>query len=145
MFASLQSGCYLTYLADKEDGYFAVAMQLEDYPPGSNPDEEQSPMSSIPLQFLVQVYESPGSPACASKPHFVAPTVGSGACVNLEVGEPYTTTIVARTKDSFTGSVSGHTALSVSTRTAESISTQTGRTVNTDILKYCYLGLLHLL
>ena len=80
-----------------------MAIQLEDYLPEVDPsDPTLLPMSSVPLQFLTQVYHSPGS-ECRSKPVFVPPTLQASTCVNLAVDEEYTMSIVIRTKDSFTG------------------------------------------
>ena len=67
--------CELRYTANDLTGWYAVAIQVEDY---ASPTDV-SPLSSIPLQFLVNVFDSNAS--CSSVPEFVSPTREDGSRV----------------------------------------------------------------
>ena len=74
--------CTLRYAATGSNGWYAVALQIEDFASPS----DTIPLSSVPLQFLVLVFTS--SAPCASRPEFVEPTRVDGSCV----GVPFNTT-----------------------------------------------------
>ena len=65
-------------------------MQIEDF--AKTTDAE--PQSSVPLQFLVQVFQS-DSP-CTSKPEFVDPTRVDTSCVGVPFNTTYFEPIIAR-------------------------------------------------
>lgn len=67
MYFSLQSACTITNSASKNVGYYAVALQIEDFADKSS----ATPLSSIPLQFLVYIYSGTG---CPDPPQLVSPT-----------------------------------------------------------------------
>ena len=67
--------CSLQYDATGSVGWYAVALQIEDF--ASTTDT--IPLSSIPVQFLVNVFTS--SQPCSAQPVFVGSTVASGACI----------------------------------------------------------------
>ena len=60
--------CALQYQAKEEIGRYAVAIQIEDF---ASPTDT-IPMSSVPLQFLILVYNS--SEPCSSRPELVSST-----------------------------------------------------------------------
>ena len=71
-----------------------------------------NPLSSVPLQFLVQVYaadsnsnavtEEPIQLNCDQQPVFIEPTPEDGVCYSIRVGIRHTVKLIARTKDEFT-------------------------------------------
>ena len=69
--------CSLQYTASGSVGWYAVALQIEDF--ASTTDV--IPLSSIPVQFLVLVFTS--SQPCSAQPVFVGSTVASGACIGV--------------------------------------------------------------
>ena len=75
-------------------GYYAVAIQVEDY---ASPTDV-SPLSSIPLQFLVNVFYS--SASCASVPEFVSPTRENGSRVAIPSYTTYHECIVVEVTSS---------------------------------------------
>ena len=84
-------------------GLYAIPVQIEDFLVESSTD----PLSSIPLQFIVDVYETDSEysgrdSACIRKPEFVTPTPRSDSCRYLDIGSRFSFVIVARTRDSFT-------------------------------------------
>ena len=72
----------------KQTGFYVVALQIEDFK-----DNSDTPMSSIPLQFLVEIYDS--TDECGAGPVFVPPTPEDGETVDLLVGSTWTQDIVA--------------------------------------------------
>ena len=82
-----QETCTLTYLATGKSGYYAVAIQIEDFKDSSS----TSPFSSVPLQFLVHVLNTP----CGSSPKFVSPTPESGTTLDLIIGVRFELNITA--------------------------------------------------
>ncbi|KAL3881494.1 hypothetical protein ACJMK2_027926 [Sinanodonta woodiana] len=84
-----QSTCTLTYNANASSGYYAVAIQMEDFTPGST-----TPLSSVPIQFLVNVYSI--SHVCNSVPEFLPPTRPDGDIVTVDPSGTYTDRIVAK-------------------------------------------------
>lgn len=87
--------CQLHYSATGSAGYYAVALQVEDFT--DNVDSE--PFSSVPLQFLVLVYAAPDVP-CESRPEFVAPTRPDKSCVGVAPNGTFSEVIMAKTGSS---------------------------------------------
>ncbi|XP_053399313.1 deleted in malignant brain tumors 1 protein-like [Mercenaria mercenaria] len=81
--------CTLTYDALYSLGWYAVAIQVEDF---ANP-YDSSPLSSIPVQFLVQVYQS--SDSCAVRPELIDPSPQNGDCIVVRKNETFETSITA--------------------------------------------------
>jgi hypothetical protein len=85
--------CTITYSADGLVGLYAVAIQIEDF---YSPLDTIA-LSSIPLEFLVNVYSSTyGNVSCYSKPTFVWPTRRDGACVGIPLNSTFQESIIAR-------------------------------------------------
>ena len=100
----LQENCTLVYTADKEQGYFAVAIQVEDYIPGSEPYiSDENSLSSVPLQFLVLVYQANTAVPCNSKPELIYPTPTADSCITLIPGETHKFKLVARVQNGMIG------------------------------------------
>lgn len=57
-----QTSCVLSYTASGSTGWHAVALQIEDY----SVSDTATPLSSVPLQFLVDISSTTGS--CDDKP-----------------------------------------------------------------------------
>ena len=76
-------------------GWYAVAIQIEDFLTPSS----QSPLSSVPLQFLVRVFSI--AEPCGAKPILVqGETPPDGSCIPVEFGTTYTADIVATSGNS---------------------------------------------
>ncbi|KAK7066421.1 hypothetical protein SK128_019271 [Halocaridina rubra] len=69
-----EANCIITYNAINGTGLMVPALMIEDFLPGSN-----TPMSSVALQFVVEVYSS--SEPCSSQPDFTPNTLPQRACV----------------------------------------------------------------
>ena len=75
--------CQLQYQATGSLGYYAVAIQIEDF---ASPTDTM-PMSSVPFQFLIRVLSSADA-TCANQPELVGVTRLDGSCI----GVPFNTT-----------------------------------------------------
>ena len=75
-------------------GWYAVAIQIEDFATTTS----TIALSSIPLQFLVYVFDS--SASCASRPELVSPTPPDGSCYPVATGSSWSARIVARSGSS---------------------------------------------
>jgi len=84
-----QDNCILTYNANGALGIYAVALQVEDFISASS----TMAMSSVPVQFLVQVQEITIPPG-VTDPTFVGTTPADGSCI--AVGSSYQERITAR-------------------------------------------------
>ena len=84
-----QEKCRLTYNANGSVGFYAVAIQVEDFISSSS----TTPMSSVPVQFLVEV-QNIDIPPGVIDPTFVGTTPEDGACIN--VGSTYQQQITAQ-------------------------------------------------
>ncbi|XP_071952867.1 integrin beta-like protein C [Antedon mediterranea] len=82
--------CTLSYNAVYTTGWYAVALMIEDFGNQSS----TTPLSKIPLQFLVNVFVNQGQ--CDAAPEFVYPTPTDGSCVGVSENETYIQSIVAR-------------------------------------------------
>ena len=89
----MQESCTISYNATGFPGTYAVALQIEDFLPGSNVS-----LSSVPLQFLVIVFES--SQLCSARPELVpGDTPPDGSCIPVELDTTFTASIVATSGD----------------------------------------------
>ena len=84
-----QDNCTLTYNASGDLGVYAVALQVEDFINASS----TVAMSSVPLQFLVQIQEITIPPG-VTDPTFVGTTPADGS--SIAVGSSYQERITAR-------------------------------------------------
>jgi len=85
-----EDNCIISYNATGAVGMYAVAIQIDDF---ASPTDIQ-PISSVPLQFLVNVSHS--SVACDARPIFVPPTADDGTCIAIPPNSTYTGILVAR-------------------------------------------------
>jgi hypothetical protein len=81
------------------NGWYGVALQIEDFASTTS----TTPLSSIPLQFLVNVFDS--SASCASRPQLVGVTPPDGSCYPVASGSTWTARIVAQSGSSSVRSV----------------------------------------
>ena len=87
--------CALTFTANSlSTGWYAVALQIEDFASTTS----TTPLSSIPLQFLVFVFSS--SASCASRPELVGVTPLDGSCYPVAPGSTWSARIVAQSGSS---------------------------------------------
>ena len=87
--------CSLRYTGNSlSPGWYGVALQIEDFASPSS----TTPLSSVPLQFLVNVYYT-GS-ACASRPELVGSTVADGVCIGVPFGTTWSNRIIAQSGSS---------------------------------------------
>ena len=83
--------CSLQYTANTlGTGWYAVALQIEDFTSPSS----TTPLSSIPLQFLVNIYIT--SSGCASRPELTGSTIVDGLCIGVPFGATWSNRIVAQ-------------------------------------------------
>ncbi|XP_056016084.1 uncharacterized protein LOC125677338 isoform X2 [Ostrea edulis] len=82
--------CTISYIANNQTGWFAVAIQIEDF----SPLNSTHPLSSVSLQFLVNVFASTVS--CQDKPKFILPTRLDGACVGIPASSTWTEQLITR-------------------------------------------------
>ena len=88
-FFCAQDNCRLTYIANGSLGWYAVALQVEDFINASS----TVAMSSVPVQFLVLV-QNITIPPGVTVPTFVGTTPADGSCI--VVGSSYQERITAR-------------------------------------------------
>ncbi|KAK3599693.1 hypothetical protein CHS0354_037164 [Potamilus streckersoni] len=84
-----EENCTITYQANNNVGYYGVTVQVEDFPSTGG----IVPYSSVPLQFLVEVYST--NQSCYSLPEFIAPTKTDRETVHITSGTTYFDKIVA--------------------------------------------------
>ena len=89
----LQWQCELEYQATGQNGSYAVALQIEDFATST----DITPLSSIPVQFVVLVFTPATNQPCSSRPLLVGttPLDGSSICVSCH-STPWNTAITAR-------------------------------------------------
>ena len=87
---SFQDNCRLTHNSDGniEIGLYAIAIQVEDFVNASS----MVAMSSVPVQFLVEVLDT--STSAITAPTFVGTTPADGSCISIE--STYQEQIIAR-------------------------------------------------
>ena len=89
--------CSLTYNGLGSVGLYAVAIQIEDFITSSS----NTPMSSVPLQFIVELFSS--SQSCfGSRPVLVGETPQDGSCIPVPFGTTFRTSVVAMVGQSST-------------------------------------------
>ncbi|KAL4240889.1 hypothetical protein ACF0H5_001671 [Mactra antiquata] len=82
--------CTLSYNAVNNTGWYAVAIQVEDFIDVNS----HTPLSSIPVQFLVQVYS--GNDSCVKSVVFIPPTPPDDACIGVSYNTSWESAIVTR-------------------------------------------------
>ena len=87
-----ENNCSLMYNGEGSPGYYAVALQVEDF----TSDSSRVAMSSVPVQFLVEVVNFPNPPTGVTPPMFVGSTPSSGDCISVAIGSTYATEITAK-------------------------------------------------
>ena len=88
----MHTQCSLQVPATVGAGWYAVALQVEDFATTSS----TTPMSSVPIQFLVNVFTS--SASCGNKPNFTSPpTPRDGDTFGIALGDTWEVTIIAVT------------------------------------------------
>lgn len=90
LFLLIQRECRITYSATEYIGFYAVAAMIEDF---ASPTDTQ-PLSGIPLQFLVYVFNS--NEACDERPEFTEYTRAEGSCIGIPPGGTYFDRIIVR-------------------------------------------------
>lgn len=95
-----QSKCELQYTANRTNGWYAVAVQIEDFMPSDT--TFQRPLSSIPLQFLVNINNTGiGCPAPAVSAQFlIPPTPADQSVFDVVVGNAFQFQVVAQSASS---------------------------------------------
>ena len=92
--------------ASYTDGWYAVALQIEDFASA----QDKVPLSSIPLQFLVHVF--PSTESCdENQPEFVGETPEDDAHVVVLLGQQYQAKLVAEVSSPQKRSVNPDTVL----------------------------------
>ena len=87
--------CTLFYSATGTVGLYVVAIQIEDF----YSTADTVPFSSVPLQFIVNVYESSfDNASCYGKPTFSWPTRRDGACVAIPFNTTFDESIIAKSE-----------------------------------------------
>ncbi|CAC5420582.1 unnamed protein product [Mytilus coruscus] len=94
-----QSKCTITFTANlannyTNNGWFAAALTIEDFPATTitvnrNSYTASTPLTQIPLQFLIHTETIPG--LCNDKPVFVSPTSSEGTVTTLKAFNSFTT------------------------------------------------------
>ena len=86
-----QRECTLQYEAIGTLGWYAVALQIEDFMTAT----DTTPLSSVPVQFLVQVFESSNS-TCTVTPIFVGSTRRDGSCIGIPINTTFHEPFIAQ-------------------------------------------------
>ncbi|XP_071124643.1 integrin beta-like protein C [Mytilus edulis] len=85
-----QSSCVLTYNATQSTGWYAVALQIEDF----QKTTDTVPFSSVSLQFLIFVANS--SESCASRPILPQNIITDGSILHSSANKIFNESIIAR-------------------------------------------------
>ena len=85
--------CSFIYYGGGSTGWYAVALQVEDFISSSS----TTAMSSVPVQFLVNIYSSQLScgAAATARPVLVGETLPNGACIPVPFGTTFRASVVA--------------------------------------------------
>ncbi|CAF3403170.1 unnamed protein product [Rotaria socialis] len=78
----ISSNCTLLITGAEVNNWYAVAIQIEDFAS----ENSTTPLSSVPIQILVNVYASPN---CTIAPRLYGSTNQTGTCQSLQVGQPH--------------------------------------------------------
>jgi len=78
-YLSWYTQCNLQFPATGSAGLYAVALQIEDFATTAS----SVALSSVPIQFLVDVFTSSASCASGTQPEFVGVTRVDGSCVGV--------------------------------------------------------------
>lgn len=84
--------CELQYQATGLTGQYAVALQIEDF---ASPTDS-TPLSSMPIQFIVQVFTPTSNRPCSSQPQLVGTTPPNGSSICISSLSSWSTAITAR-------------------------------------------------
>ena len=79
-------------MANYSLGWYGVAMQVEDFASHNS----SKPLSSVPVQFLVYVFESKDA-TCTQATTYVSPTPPDNACIGVPINTTYEGTIAVQT------------------------------------------------
>ena len=91
--------CELQYTGSNlATGDYAVALQVEDF----KSPTDITPLSSVPVQFVVRVQVIASNLPCTDKPEFVGTTPADEACFGVPFNTSWRATITARVSDSST-------------------------------------------
>ena len=85
-----QYRCRLKYDGKGSSGFYAVAIQVEDFASASSSKAQ----SSVPVQFLVEVVHDTSD---LRPPNFVRMTPSDGKCISIAIGSTYKERITAKT------------------------------------------------
>ncbi|CAF1523943.1 unnamed protein product, partial [Adineta steineri] len=83
---TLSSSCILTITGITVTDYYLIAIQVEDFISNTS----TTPLSSVPLQFLVYVYATQN---CTLKP-LLTSNINDGTCQGVQVGATFTMTLI---------------------------------------------------
>ncbi|XP_060598944.1 protein jagged-1-like, partial [Ruditapes philippinarum] len=81
-----EATCTISYTAGTATGFYAVAIQVEDFITTTS----TTPLSSIPLQFMINIYSGSG---CSDAPQFIDPTPTVNTKLVTDIGNQYSFTI----------------------------------------------------
>ena len=94
LFNIYQETCTISYNAIDQVGLYAVAIQIEDFINSASTE----PLSSVPLQFIVDVSDS--DLPCSARPVFVQETPTDDTCIGIGRNDTYMTRLVAFSESS---------------------------------------------
>ena len=92
-----QASCTLSYNGQGNTGWYAVALMLEDFYPGSASFNPSAALSKVGLQFLIKVN---ARSSCNLKPYLRDTSPADGGCVAIPIGQTYKATLEASHNDS---------------------------------------------
>ena len=104
--------CTIHYEANRGARYWAAAVMIEDFIPGS-----LQPLSSVAFQFLVLVVAS--TDPCSQQPELIDPTPPQGSCVAVPPGTTFTTQLTATSGSSSASITEIQTVSPIGTRRGE--------------------------
>ncbi|CAF2734835.1 unnamed protein product [Rotaria sp. Silwood2] len=84
----ISSNCTLLITGAKVNDWYAVAIQIEDF----NSSNSTTPLSSVPVQLLINVY---ASPTCTITPHLYGSNNQTGTCKSIQVGQSHSMILYA--------------------------------------------------
>jgi hypothetical protein len=95
--ASIQSQCELEYRATDQlqAGKYAVALQIEDFVSPT----DTTPLSSVPVQFVIYVFVPSSNQSCSSRPDLVG-TPLDGSCIGVPFSSFWSAAITAQLPNS---------------------------------------------